>query len=935
MDSKHKLIHLLLFLILASCKPWSSETNNALDLAGENREELEKVLIHYRDINPNPLKLKAAEYLIANMQYQYSKLGPGIDSLNRNYEYVYGVYRENRNSVFRSDSLKNQRSAKIYEEFDLLNMTSDQMIALIESAFETYYQYEWAQFYSFEMFCEYILPYKIGHSQNIDWRKTVRSKFEAMANYSPLMEEENLHEAEWFTVNDANKIKIEAASGGYVHNLAQGVSKDLEITFDIKQTGTQLLEIYYFNGHKDGISIKVAIDDIEYEELIFPSTGAWDKVDKDVPPVRIHKELKKGSHTLKLMAIEKFIYLDYVTTPRNLSLEISNSRLQEGRYYLSNKTGELNIDQSVLKNGYLLRIDSNPTKRSPIEIIESGQNFHQIVLGGENGQFIIDAAATPSSDFVQTYTNHRGNNQTWIFYPMENGGYQIRNKSTNNILAYNEKNNELIQLPLSEMQEKFIWNLEKVEEDTSSSQRDPSNMILRKARQISKVTDEFHWSGTVVSIGSISNDHLLSYAYGTCVEETNFQTMLLRSMGIACAVDFVFNYPERNAGHSWSVIFDAEGNTIQNNCHNPVGAGTWVDVFAKGKVYRNTNTINKESLFINNNGKESIPQEFINPYFIDVTPEYCEVKDIEVAISSELTTLDNRYGYLMVFNNKQWVVTAWGEKTRGGKVKFKNLETRGMYLPAFYNNGRFEAFNTPFYFDSLGNTHPVKVSENKEMNLVLKRKFPNRQVNETHHKLILGGEFQAANSRDFKDAVVLGTIEDDMLDPVFHTFEVDIKGEFKYFRYKGPEGGHCNISELDFFDKEGMPIKGTIIGTEGSFEGSERTREKAFDGDVLTYFDAPDPTGGWVGIASESPKEIGSVRFAARNDGNMVEPKDEYELLYWSGRDWTSLGVQIAATDSLVYSKVPENGLYVLKNHTKGWEERIFTLDDHKQQVWW
>ena len=37
---------------------------------------------------------------------------------------------------------------------------------------------------------------------------------------------------------------------------------------------------------------------------------------------------------------------------------------------------------------------------------------------------------------------------------------------------------------------------------------------------------------------------------------------------------------------------------------------------------------------------------------------------------------------------------------------------------------------------------------------------------------------------------------------------------------------------------------------------------------------------------------------------------------------------------SLEYDSVPSQGLYVLKDRTKGWEELIFTYENGRQ-VWW
>ena len=68
-------------------------------------------------------------------------------------------------------------------------------------------------------------------------------------------------------------------------------------------------------------------------------------------------------------------------------------------------------------------------------------------------------------------------------------------------------------------------------------------------------------------------------------------------------------------------------------------------------------------------------------------------------------------------------------------------------------------------------------------------------------------------------------------------------------------------------------------------------------------------------------------------DGNSVEIGDEYELFYWNGK-WVSMGKQRAKNVSVKYKGVPQNALYLLRDLTKGTEERIFTIENGKQ-VWW
>ena len=66
---------------LAACAgPLDRRVEHVLDVAGDNRGELEAVLAHYRD---DPEKLHAARLLIAEMEEAYYYDGPEVDSLRR------------------------------------------------------------------------------------------------------------------------------------------------------------------------------------------------------------------------------------------------------------------------------------------------------------------------------------------------------------------------------------------------------------------------------------------------------------------------------------------------------------------------------------------------------------------------------------------------------------------------------------------------------------------------------------------------------------------------------------------------------------------------------------------------------------------------------------------------------------------------------------
>lgn len=109
-----------------------------------------------------------------------------------------------------------------------------------------------------------------------------------------------------------------------------------------------------------------------------------------------------------------------------------------------------------------------------------------------------------------------------------------------------------------------------------------------------------------------------------------------------------------------------------------------------------------------------------------------------------------------------------------------------------------------------------------------------------------------------------------------------------------------------------------------------------FDGNPLTYFvDSRDTVGRYVGIdVGENKKEqVAYLKFQSRNDMNCVQPGDEYELLYWEGSGFKSLGKQVAA-DTVLYYTAPAHALYWLRNLSGGTEERVFTYEN-RRQVWW
>lgn len=146
-----------------------------LERAGKNRAELEKVLEHYAG---DELKYKAACYLIEHMENCYFYADPRIDSL-KSLRWMATVYREGPwlDSVKRVWSHFSYRDTR--KVYDAEVITADYLIDNIDHAFEVWGKRPWAKYYSFDDFCEYVLPYRIANEPLEAWRRVYYDRYAA------------------------------------------------------------------------------------------------------------------------------------------------------------------------------------------------------------------------------------------------------------------------------------------------------------------------------------------------------------------------------------------------------------------------------------------------------------------------------------------------------------------------------------------------------------------------------------------------------------------------------------------------------------------------------------------------------------------------------------------------------------------------------------
>jgi hypothetical protein len=195
--------YLPIYIIFLSCNNLPGKTQKALAQAGKNRAEIEKVITHFKR-SGNPLKLKAAYYLIENLPYQYHYTGKGVAECSRLIQQAvshrdYDISHTGDSMKVKMDSIDFSTIKKV-RDIDVI--TSSFLIDNIESAFKSW-EYPWAKKLSYQQFCEYILPYKLINEKPENWRRFFQQKYQWVLD--SIKNKQNTMEACTIINNDLKK----------------------------------------------------------------------------------------------------------------------------------------------------------------------------------------------------------------------------------------------------------------------------------------------------------------------------------------------------------------------------------------------------------------------------------------------------------------------------------------------------------------------------------------------------------------------------------------------------------------------------------------------------------------------------------------------------------------------------------------------------------
>lgn len=425
------------------------------------------------------------------------------------------------------------------------------------------------------------------------------------------------------------------------------------------------------------------------------------------------------------------------------------------------------------------------------------------------------------------------------------------------------------------------------------------------------------------------NSSIYKAAYEDCFGSAILATMVLRSHGLPVAMDYIPQWGRKEGGHAWYTFLSDNGTFMPFSWGLTSNPG---DVFFPydpiPKIYRFSYVANDK---IVRYLKEAV---YTHPFFEifehDVTDEYMKTSNLSIQLLPR--KLKDKYVYLSVFDNYSWTVLDLGI-IKDNRAEFQKVGRDIVYLVWGYDGTSLIPISNPFSVNKNGDLQYFSADKSKLHEVCLYRKYPKGSGVANLESRIIGGEIHASNDKNFNQYELLYKINDFSYPDLI---KLSPSQKYRYWRYYSSKNGFCNIAELQFYEENSDSIVGgKVIGSEKIYQNNPNmTREKAFDGDWLSIFHAAEPDSGWVGLDLERKTVVDRVRCVPRSDDNAIHYGEMYELFFWDQTGWKSLGAQKANDKVLYFDSVPDNVLLILRNHTRGKQERIFVYQN-EQQVWW
>lgn len=414
---------------------------------------------------------------------------------------------------------------------------------------------------------------------------------------------------------------------------------------------------------------------------------------------------------------------------------------------------------------------------------------------------------------------------------------------------------------------------------------------------IASTLEQIIYDLNIKNTADLINDPTLKTHGFDCEEDAAAECYLYNSVGIPRVYDFVPHWANQNGRHAWA--------TSPYDLEKPV--------YNYAKIYRKTFSHNPSPE--TDRPYETIPELFKEPFHKDVTALYGDTGDLSLKLSRQRRDFDNIY--LHVFNGGEWHPVAW-ERISGKSVHFSDLGKGVVYLPGYCGDEGMITEGFPIILGQDSSCQELVPDIERTQTMRLFRKYP-MTPEKIERVDALCGAVILGYANGSKNPDTLAVIPPDYM--IRDTIKLNCRERFKYIKIVAERV--MQIAEIKLFDKAMKPV--------GFAPLSNDYNEIAVkDADNLTYsYIIPEIT-----LSVNYDKQPCYLKIMPRNDDNWINEGEVYELFYFGADGWTSCGEKRAVENHVEYSNVPSEALYLLRNLSKGTEERPFTWQDGKMVFW-
>lgn len=946
MPKVYSVLTAISIILLSAC---NNSMEVAITAAGNNGNELEIVLNHFKE-NPNSLKYRAACFIIENISYHYTLYDDRAKMFEDAYIAMATDAMEFHDSVIARE-IGNLMGVPPTSRSEAQTIKADYLIKAIDDACNMWEKVNWNKDYDESLFFNYVLPYRIYSERVSDWHEAIKQCFPYL-NASVVYSEKGI-QIPAFTENIANTkiidspnalkrkaLLIDKAGSSVTFNILSEISTQKLIRFRYSTLAKDTKVLIEVNGKSVGLFDFEPMNDMKlFRDSRFGKVADLQQGENKIT-------VKFANHPFVLDYIELAAYEPYsdekcedystsycqiqnVGTKNCVSFDTLRSSIGRPiilkKYSADDKTQKMRFDYQGYPSWKISPMDNVDLcledHWASLDTLSIVSKYKTIDRSDEDVHYVYDVS------YYQTkYVNH----QKWVIISVGGGECKIMNKFSGlfwEATIDKKTGKEILVQNLYSGKATQRWKINKVGTNPFANQFFKIGSVLSEGLRVTDVMKQFEFEEHRGPI-SPSLASIVRYRSGSCVDEAAYTIALSRYLGIPTAVDFTPHWGNRPLSHSWAalVLPNGKGTPLYMG-YAPGDTAQFTHSYLKPKIYRRRYELNRK-IANDLSGEKSVPELFRNPKFTDVTDEYHPTSDVKRDIPSEYR--NHEVAYICVNDKERWIPVHYG-KISWGSATFTKMGRNILYIVGVWEKGRIVPIGNPFVLKADGLIREIKCDKNKRQAMTLMRKYPFFAMFDKFNVRMDYGKFQGSNSADFSKASTLYMHRGNTEGCWYEQKLTSSNKKYKYLRYIGNVGSYCNVNEIEFYNSKGQKLTGKAIGTEGT---KDKTKDKVFDGDILTGFYGISANDHWVGLELPQPSDVAMIRYMPRNDGNCVEVGDKYQLLVYDKGNWKTLAWIRAKETKLVLKNMPSGGLYLLRDRTKGQEERIFTYENDKQ-VWW